>query len=123
MVVHAGMAYYLPRAVGTARALELLWTSRSVPAEQAREIGLVSEVFPAEELMPATLQLASQVATGPTITVELDKKVIYDAMANDDLRQVLQNEMWASSVARQTEDSQEGMRSFIERREPVFRGR
>ena len=57
------------------------------------------------------------------MTQELDKKVIYDAMATNDLRRVMQLEGWASALARNTEDSAEGLRSFVERREPVFEGR
>ena len=123
MVVHAGMAYYLPRLVGTSKALEMLWTDQFVQAAEAKEVGLVSKVVPAEELMPATLELATAIAKGPTVTIELDKKVIHDSMASDDLRQVFQHETWASGIARNTEDSKEGMKSFMERREPVFQGR
>ena len=123
MVAHGGMAYYLPRAVGTARALEMLWTSRPVDARRAEEIGLVSEVIPADELLPRTLETAHEIASGPTVTQELDKKVIYDAMATNDLRRVMQLEGWASALARNTEDSAEGLRSFAERREPAFEGR
>ena len=65
MVVHAGMSFYLPRVVGVSRALELLWTDRFVMSDEAKEIGLVSSVHEADELMPAAMELAEQIAAGP----------------------------------------------------------
>lgn len=123
MVVHAGMSYYLPRVVGVSQALEMLWTDRFVMAGEAKEIGLVSAVHPQDELMPKTIELAEQIAAGPTITLELDKKLIWGAREAPTLLEAMQLEAWGGSVAHQTEDSKEGMRSFMERREPVFQGR
>jgi 2-(1,2-epoxy-1,2-dihydrophenyl)acetyl-CoA isomerase len=123
MAVHAGMGYYLPRVVGTSKALEMLWTNQFVAADEAKEIGLVSKVVPADQLMPTAMELANTIASGPTLTIELDKKVVYDAMATDDLRKVLQHEAWAITITNASEDSQEGLKSFAERRDPVFTGR
>lgn len=123
MVVHAGMSYYLPRIVGTPKALEMLWTDQFVSAEEAKEIGLVSQVFPQDEMMEKTLELAGEIAAGPTITLELDKKLIHDGVTSADLRQAMQHEAWAGTIAGATEDSKEGMKSFMERRDPVFQGR
>jgi enoyl-CoA hydratase/carnithine racemase len=123
MVVHAGMSYYLPRVVGVSRALEMLWTDRFVMSDEAKEIGLVSAVHEQDELMPAALELAKQIAAGPTITLELDKKLIWGAIEAPDLFDAMEREAWGGSVARDTEDSKEGMASFMERREPVFQGR
>lgn len=123
MVVHAGMSYYLPRVVGVSRALEMLWTDRFVMADEAKEFGLVSSVHEQDELMPAALELAQQIAAGPTITLELDKKLIWGAIEAPDLFDAMEREAWGGSVAHQTEDSKEGMASFMERREPVFQGR
>ena len=123
MVVHAGMSYYLPRVVGVSRALEMLWTDRFVMADEAKEIGLVSGVYEQDELLPKALELAEQIAAGPTITLELDKKLIWGAVEAPTLAEALKLEAWGGSVARDTEDSKEGMKSFMERREPVFQGR
>ncbi len=123
MVVHAGMSYYLPRVVGVSRALEMLWTDRFVMADEAKEIGLVSSVHEPDDLMTAAMELAEQIAAGPTITLELDKKLIWNAIEAPTLLEAMQIEAWGGSVAHQTEDSKEGMKSFMERREPVFQGR
>ena len=123
MVVHAGMSYYLPRVVGVSRALEMLWTDRFVMADEAKEIGLVTAVYEQDELMPKAIELAEQIAAGPTITLELDKKLIWGAIEAPNLLEAMQLEAWGGSVARDTEDSKEGMKSFMERREPVFQGR
>ena len=123
MVVHAGMSYYLPRVVGQNKALEMLWTDRFVLADEAKEIGLVNSVHPHDEFMDAARELALTIAKGPTITLELDKKLIADALNDPDLRRAMQHEAWAGSISGQTEDSKEGMKSFMERRDPVFQGR
>jgi 2-(1,2-epoxy-1,2-dihydrophenyl)acetyl-CoA isomerase len=122
MVSHAGVPYYLPRIVGVARAMEMILTDRMVSAEEADKIGLVNRVVQPEELMPAAMELAQTIAKGPTITIELNKRIIYDGL-NRDLTSQLQNEQYGQSIARNTEDAKEGMQSFLERREPVFKGR
>ena len=123
MVVHAGMAYYLPRVVGQSNALEMLWTARFVQADEAEKIGLVNKVIPGDQLMAETMELAREIASGPTVILELDKKIIVDSMNTPDLNTVLKIEHWGISIGRETEDAKEGGLSFRERREPVFQGR
>jgi enoyl-CoA hydratase/carnithine racemase len=60
LVAEGGMSWLLPRLVGTARALDLLWSSRTITAREALEFGLVQRVYPAEELLPATLAFARE---------------------------------------------------------------
>ena len=96
---------------------------RFVLADEAKEIGLVNSVHPHDEFMDAARELALTIAKGPTITLELDKKLIADALNDPDLRRAMQHEAWAGSISGQTEDSKEGMKSFMERRDPVFQGR
>jgi 2-(1,2-epoxy-1,2-dihydrophenyl)acetyl-CoA isomerase len=65
---------------------------------------------------------AARIAKGPSVAVELNKRAVYKGLEND-LATQLAYETWAQNICQQTEDAQEGRRSFIEKREPVFKGR
>lgn len=71
--------YFLPRLIGTARALELFWTGREVRAEEAERIGLVNRVVEDHELLAATYQLAHQIAAQPPQAVRLFKRAVYQS--------------------------------------------
>ena len=117
-----GGTYFLPRAVGTATAAELIFTGDVIDAAEALRIGLVSRVLPPEELMPATLELARKIASGPPIAIRLAKRAIY-RNAESDLRSALEFETFAQNACFDTEDAREGIRAFVDKRAPVFRGR
>ncbi len=78
-----GGAWFLPRLVGTARALELLWTAEFIDADQAREIGLVNHVYPDVALMTETLALARRIAAMPPLSVRLIKRAVHQGMQAD----------------------------------------
>jgi enoyl-CoA hydratase/carnithine racemase len=72
--------YFLPRLIGTARALELFWTGRSVLADEAVQIGLVNRVVPDTELMGAAMALARQIAAQSAPAVGMFKRAVYQGM-------------------------------------------
>jgi 2-(1,2-epoxy-1,2-dihydrophenyl)acetyl-CoA isomerase len=117
-----GGCYYLPRIVGVARACELIWTGRIMDAEEALSMGYVSRVVPPEELMTTTMELAQQLARGPSVAIELAKRQIYSGLLAD-LNTALEAQVHAALIEIATEDSQEGFRSWVEKMEPVFKGR
>lgn len=122
LVPDLGCSYLLPRIVGTAKALEMMYTGDIIDAQEALGIGLVSRVVPHQELMPAVMELAGRIARGPSIAIELTKRLAYrDQM--EALAAQTEYEEHLQSICNQTEDVQEGRRSFIERREPNFKGR
>jgi 2-(1,2-epoxy-1,2-dihydrophenyl)acetyl-CoA isomerase len=117
-----GGCYYLPRIVGVARALDLIWTGRLFDAEEALRIGYVSEVVPAKELMARTREFALRLARGPAVAIQLAKRLVYRSLEVD-VDQALEMAQGAMTIARSTEDAQEGPRAFVEKREPEFKGR
>lgn len=117
-----GTTYFLPRIIGTARALEMMFTGDMVDAAEALKLGLVSRVVEPPDLMATALALAERIASGPSIAIELAKKLTYEGLRNT-LDTQLGYEAWAVTLCGNSEDGQEGRRSFIEKRQPVFKGR
>jgi enoyl-CoA hydratase/carnithine racemase len=120
LVPGAGGAYFLPRLVGTARALELFWTGDSLSAQEAREMGIVSHVFPDDELLSQALGLAERIAKQSPIAVSMIKRAVYQSLATD-LQTSLDLASSHFAVAASTEDRTEAMSALRERREPVFK--
>jgi len=122
LIPGAGGAYYLPRLVGTAKALELFWSCDSISAEEAERIGLVNRVFDDERLMDETLAFARKLAGRAPMSVRLVKKLIYQGLTSD-LRESLDLVASNMPVVRLSEDHKEAVSAFREKREPIFRGR
>ena len=116
-----GATYYLPRLIGLPKALALMFTGESVKAEEAERIGLVNETVPHDQLMIRVTELARRLAKGPSVAIELMKKVVYHGIV-DDLESRLDLETYAQNICRQTEDHKESIRAFMEKRAPVFKG-
>jgi enoyl-CoA hydratase/carnithine racemase len=116
-----GGCYTLPRIVGTARALELIWSGRLFDAQEALEIGYVSAVYEPDDLMPKTLEFAKQIARGPANAIQLSKKLVYRSQ-DISLDEHLDMAQMAMFVAQSTEDAKEGPKAFVEKREPQFKG-
>ena len=117
-----GDAFFLPRLVGSARALELLWTGDFVEAAEAERLGIVNRVVAADRLAEETYALARRVAAGPQVAIRLTKRLVYQSLRLD-LRTHLDLVSSHMAVVRDTEDHQEGVRAFKEKRPPEFRGR
>lgn len=117
-----GGAYYLPRLVGVAKALELFWTGMVIDAQEALRLGLVNRVVPTELLEPATRELAESIANGPTVAIRFTKRAVYQA-GRMDLRSHLDSISSAMSIVLETEDVREAIRAFKEKRNPHFQGK
>ena len=117
-----GGTYFLPRVVGVAKAAELIWTGEIINAAEAKRLGIVSDVVPPEELIGAARALAGKIAAGPPIAIRLAKRAIYHNLECD-LRQALEFETFAQNICFETEDAREGIRAFVDKRAPAFRGR
>jgi enoyl-CoA hydratase/carnithine racemase len=112
----------LPRAVGERRAKELILTGKPFTATEARDWGLVNEIFPPAELLPAALSTASRIARNAPISVRQAKLSIHRGLQCS-LRDGLALEIEAYNRMVPTEDRREGVLAFNEKRPPNFKGR
>jgi enoyl-CoA hydratase len=118
----AGGTQRLARAVGQARAMELILTGRSMRASEAEAAGLVTKVVPAEATLDAALELAGQVASMPPLAVRAAKAAIR-AAAEQPLSAGLAAERASFFALFDTDDQAEGMAAFTDKRVPVWTGR
>jgi enoyl-CoA hydratase len=118
----AGGTQRLTRAIGVARAMELILTGRSMPAAEAFAAGLVTTVVPAGDTVRAALDLADRIAAMPPLAVRAAKRSVL-AAAELPLAAGLRAEREAFFDLFATDDQREGMRAFQEKRTPVWTGR
>ena len=105
----------LPRIVGISKAMELILTAKVIGAAEAKAIGLVSEVYPPEELMPKAMELANAICANAQIAVQESKRCIRMGMQTD-IATGSAFEAEAFGVCFGTEDQTEGMSAFLEKR-------
>ncbi|MBI4199039.1 MAG: enoyl-CoA hydratase/isomerase family protein [Chloroflexi bacterium] len=122
LVPDVGVTWLLPRVMGLSKALLLAWLSDEVKAEEALRLGLVDRVVPHDQLMEATLELAGRLARGPSVAIELTKRAMWRGL-NTRLEESLDLEEKYQAIAHESEDYQEGIRSFQEKRPAQFKGR
>jgi enoyl-CoA hydratase/carnithine racemase len=116
-----GGTYFLPRLVGTAKALELCLIGEPIDAEEALRIGLVNHVVDSEQLMEFSLDFAGRIANNPPVPVRLIKKAIYGGL-NKDLFEEVTFASFAQVTCTSTGDMQEAIAAFKEKRTPSFKG-
>lgn len=122
LVPEYGTAYTLPRLLGVAKACELVFTSKIVSAEEARAIGLVNQVVPADQLEAVTMEMASRIASLPPRAIQMAKRLLYHGLDND-LNTMVHFATVALDWTMRTEDHAEAVRAFIEKRTPRFQGK
>ena len=116
-----GGTYFLPRLVGPARALELIWSAEVISAGRCLELGLVNRVVLAAELAAATTELASRLAALPPLAASLAKQSVYRSMETD-LPAALSLEEDHQEKCFKSKDALEGFSAFSAKRPPHFEG-
>jgi 2-(1,2-epoxy-1,2-dihydrophenyl)acetyl-CoA isomerase len=117
-----GISWTLPRLVGHARAIELLYEPRTIRAEEALELGLVTRVVPADELAEVTAELTRRLASGPTQAYGAMRRAVAFS-ATHDLGSSLAHEAELMTTTGGTEDHRNAVASFLAKERPRFEGR
>ena len=117
-----GGCYFLPRILGLAKALELIWTGEFFDAAEAERIGYVTKVTSADGLMAEAQALARRIADGPAVAIQLAKRLAYRSL-DASWHEAFELAGQAMAIAQSTEDAREGPRAFVEGRKPSFKGR
>jgi len=118
----AGGTQRLPRAVGKYKAMEMILTGKSISADEAYRVGLVNHVVPPESLMEEAKKIATDIASKPPISIRSAKEAILKAQ-DTTLEVGLEFERKAFYMLFATEDGKEGMKAFLEKRKPTFKGK
>jgi enoyl-CoA hydratase/carnithine racemase len=122
VVPGSGGAYFLPRLVGIAKALELLFTGDVLSPQEALKIGLVNQVVPHDRLMEETLILAERIASKPPLAIRMVKRAVYQSQIST-LRSHLDYISSQDALLSETQDHREAAKSFLEKRKPTFVGK
>ncbi|SEM39287.1 Enoyl-CoA hydratase/carnithine racemase [Syntrophus gentianae] len=117
-----GGAYFLPRLVGIAKALELLLTGDIISPDEALQLGIVNRVVPHDRLLEESFVLAEKIASRPPLAVRMMKRAVYQAQTST-LRAHLDYISSQLSLLSDTEDHLEAAKAFLEKRKPIFRGK
>jgi enoyl-CoA hydratase/carnithine racemase len=116
-----GACTLLPSLVGQGRASELLYTGRSFDAAEGERIGFYNSVVPAEELLPAAMKLATELATGPTLAHALTKKMLHLEW-NMSINEALDAEARAQAGLMRSHDFRRAYEAIAAKKKPVFEG-
>jgi enoyl-CoA hydratase/carnithine racemase len=123
LVPDYGMTYYLPLVIGVSRALELMFSGELIGAAEAERLGIVSRVVPGDQLMKVAKDLANKIAKQAPVPIGLTKRMVWRGLF-DNLNRQIDLETWAQQLCFQTEDHQESVRAFLEKRPlPEFKGK
>ncbi len=117
-----GATWFLPRIVGTARAVELLLTGEMIDAREAARLGIVNRVVPLDQLEQAVKAMAERLAAGPPLVYARTKEAVYRNEA-EGLAAAIDFEHRAQMDCIRSDDAREGIGAFLARRAPRFQGR
>ena len=116
-----GGTYFLPRLVTPNKACELFFLGETIKADEAARLNIVNQVVSPEELESATQELAQRLKAAPPISIAAAKQAVYMSEAND-LEEMMRSETESQIRCFESDDGHEGVRAFLEKREPKFTG-
>jgi 2-(1,2-epoxy-1,2-dihydrophenyl)acetyl-CoA isomerase len=114
-----GGTYFLPRLVGPAKSLELMWDALPIDANECLRLGLVNRVVPHDQLAGTVADYAAMLAAKPALSISLTKRAVYESLDHS-LPQMLDYELEAQLQCFRSRDAAEGIRAFVAKRAPVF---
>jgi len=121
LVLDSGSSYFLPRLVGSVRAFELATTGKKITAKEAYWYGIVNKVVSLNELDAAIEESSNYYANAPTKAIGLMKKMLNKSF-HSDLDTMLDYEAYCQEIAGSSSDNKEGVKAFLEKRKPQFKG-
>jgi enoyl-CoA hydratase/carnithine racemase len=122
LVVDFGGSWVLPRLIGLQRAKELAYFGEFVSAEAAQQLGLLNRAVPDAELDALVDEWASRLAAGPPLTLSMTKALLNHGIETS-IEEALEEEARCQALCISTADAREAVTAFVEKRQPVFRGR
>ncbi len=123
LATDTGGAYLLSRCIGAQRAMELCISGRAMPAEEAKKLGIVHEIYPKDQLREKTMEFAGKLANGPTKAYAAIKRQIYAAAYKDYDAYLHTTETPLQCASMRTQDFGEALCGFVEKKPFVFSGK
>lgn len=121
LIPDSGGTFFLPRLIGFAKASALMMLGDKIMAEEAERIGMIYKVVDDANLQSTAMQIAQTLGNMPTIGLGLTKRLLNESLHNN-LNQQLESEMHVQAIAAKTSDHKEGIKAFLEKRKPEFKG-
>lgn len=122
LIPDSGSTFFLPRLIGLTKALELMYNAEKLEAAEALRLGLINKIVSPDQLMKEALELATKLSVGPTKAFGLTKRAVNRAVFPD-LEELLDYEASLQEIAGRSDDFQEGVRAFVEKRQPSYSGK